>query len=446
MNADAAAKPATTAATAAVQGPLRALAANYPLPTWRRVAWPIMLLLAGAFVWSAFATLDEVSTCPGEVVPEGKVKVIQHLEGGVVRDIFIHEGDAVKEGQKLMELELPVSAVNKDELQVRIDGTMLALARMKAEATAAPLQFPEAEAKRRPDLVDAERKNYDIRQQQLQATLAVLDQEQRQRELEIQELQAKQRASQTSLALLRKKLDMSENLLKEGLTSKMDNVELENQVGDLEGQVDVLKSSIPKAQSALDEAKRRIIEEKVKFVRAAQADIADAELTLARDKEVMAQASDQQRRATITSPTDGVVKNLRINTIGGVVRPGEEIMEVVPTNDRLDIEAKLSPADRGYVTVGQPAEVKITAYEYTRYGGLDGTVVMVAPDTTVGSDNQPYYRVIVETRKSSLGSDGKLPITPGMVAQVDIHTGRRTVLRYLITPVLKLQAEAFRER
>jgi adhesin transport system membrane fusion protein len=428
------------------ESPLRALAANYPLPTWRPVARAIIVLLVVLFAWSCFAKLDEVSTASGEVVPEGKVKEIQHLEGGIVQDIFVHEGDTVKEGEKLMELALPVSATNKDELQVRIDGLNVALARMHAEANETKLVFPEDLVKRRPDLVEAERRSYDDRQQNLQATLAVLDEQQRQKTLEVQELQAKQRAVQQQLVTLQKKLDMSDSLLKEGLVSKMENNDLQNTVQDLQGQLEILKNSVPKAQSAADEAKHRAAEEKIKFVRASQADVTDAELNLARDRELMAQASDQQRRATITSPTDGIIKNLRQNTIGGVVRPGEEIMQVVPLHDRLQIEARLLPADRGYVAVGQPAEVKITAYDYTRYGGLKGTVLQVAPDTTVTSQGQAYYRVIVGTDKSSLGPDGSLPITPGMVAMVDIHTGQRSVLRYLATPVLKLKAEAFRER
>ena len=427
-------------------GPLRTLATNYPLPTWRPVARAIMVLLALLFVWASFAKLDEVSTAPGEVVPEGKVKEIQHLEGGVVQDIFVREGDAVKEGQKLMEIALPVSAVNKDELQVRIDGATAALARMRAEANGAPLAFSMDLVRRRPDMVEIERRNYQARQQNLEATLAVLGDQQRQKMLEVQELEAKQRAVETNLTLVRKKLAMSDSLLKEGLVSKMENNDLQATAQDLEGQAEILKSSVPKAQSAADEARQRAVEERIKFVRSALADVADTELQLARDRELMAQASDQQRRATITSPTDGIVKNLHVNTIGGVVRSGEDIMEIVPVHDQLLIEARLSPADRGYVAVGQSAEVKITAYDYTRYGGLKGKVVQVAPDTTVTSNGQAYYRVTVETEKSSLGANGTLPITPGMVAMVDIHTGQRSVLRYLITPVLKLKAEAFRER
>ena len=429
---------------------LRDLGENYPLPDWRIAGRVVMGMLTLLFLWSCFAMLDEVATATGEVVPEGKVKLVQHLEGGIVREIFVHEGSIVKSGQTLVQLDLPVSSVNKDELQVRIDGLHLTRARLTAEAEDKPLAFPEEEAKRQPALVDAERRSHEARLQNLQATLGVLQQQERQRVLEIQELEAKQHSVNSSLGLAHEKLVMSNNLLKDGLTSKMDHVQAQNDVEALEGQSQTLRSSVPKAQSALEEARDRMEEEKIKFRRTAQAELTDTELNLARNHEMMNQASDQVRRSTVTSSIDGIVKNLRQNTIGGVVRPGESIMEIVPINERLNIEAKVSPADRGYVAVGQTSTVKISAYDYTRYGGLEGKVVMVAPDTTTGSgsgpDAQPFYRVTIETDKSALGENGEYPITPGMQAQVDIHTGRRSVLRYLITPVLKLRHEAFRER
>ncbi|HLN22523.1 MAG TPA: HlyD family type I secretion periplasmic adaptor subunit, partial [Patescibacteria group bacterium] len=389
-------------------------------------------------------------TATGEVVPEGKVKLIQHLEGGIVRDIYVHDGDLVKEGQALIQLDLPVSAINRDELQVRLDGLNLTRARLLAEVEGKPLVFPADEAKRQPALVEAERHSFEARKQNLAASLAVLDQQVLQRSLEVQELEAKQHSVASSLSIAREKLTMSTDLLKDGLTSKMEHVQLRSEVETLEGQLNTLHSSVPRAESALAETKRRVDEEKIKVNRAIEAELTDAELNLARNRELIAQASDQQRRAAITSPTDGIVKNMRQNTIGGVVRPGEPIMEIVPVHERLNIEAKVNPADRGYVAVGQPSLVKISAYDYTRYGGLAGKVVMVAADTTVGggsgADAQPFYRVVIETDKSNLGPNGELPITPGMQAQVDIHTGQRSVLRYLITPVLKLRHEAFRER
>jgi len=430
---------------------LRDLTESYPLPDWRLAARIVMGMLGLLFLWSCFALLDEVATASGEVVPEGKVKVIQHLEGGIVRDIHVREGDSVKTGQVLMQLDLPVSAVNKDELQVRIDGLELGRARLSAELNDTPLTFPPEEAKRQPTLVQSELRTHDTRMQNLQATLQVLEQQERQRALEVQELEAKQRSVSSSLALAREKLTMSDNLLKDGLTSRMEHVQQKNDVEALEGQAGTLRSSVPKSMAALEESRSRMSEEKLKFKRTTQQELAEAELNLARNKEIMNQASDQKARSTITSPIDGVVKNLRMNTIGGVVRPGDAIMEIVPINERLNIEAKVSPMDRGYVSVGQDAVVKISAYDYTRYGGLDGKVIMVAPDTTVpapggGPDSQPYYRVTIQTDKGSLGENGEYPITPGMQAQVDIHTGQRSVLRYLFTPVLKLKHEAFRER
>lgn len=424
----------------------RQLLQDFPLPDWRPVARLIMVTLAAFFLWSCFARLDEVATATGEVVPEGQVKTIQHLEGGTVRDIYVHEGDTVHEGQPLVQVDLPLSAVNKDELQVRIDALNLARARLLAELDDREPTFPAAEAKRQPALVENERRTWDTRRQNLAASLAVLNEQVRQRALEVQELEAKQRSVTSSLRLQKEKLAMSTNLLKDGLTSRMEHVQLQNEVEALEGQADTLRSSVPRAAAALEEANRRIDEEKLKVRRATQAELTETEVNLARNRETMNQASDQQRRAAIASPIDGIVKNLRLNTIGGVVKPGESLMEIVPVHDRLNIEAKVSPEDRGYVAVGQTSLVKITAYDYTRYGGLEGKVILVAPDTTTGADNHPYYRVVIETEKSALGPNGEYPITPGMTAQVDIHTGQRSVLRYLFTPVLRLRHEAFRER
>ncbi|OIQ88039.1 type I secretion system membrane fusion protein PrsE [mine drainage metagenome] len=424
----------------------RDLIDRYPLPDWRPVGRVVMALLALLFLWACFAQLDEVATASGDVVPEGKVKLIQNLEGGIVRDIAVHDGQRVKKGQTLLLLELPSAVGNKDDLQVRIDGLELTRARLLAEASDKPLSFPAAEAKRQPALVEAERRSHEALLQNLQTSLMVLQDQQKQRQLEVRELEAKQRSVNSSLALSREKLAMSTSLLKDGLTSKIEHVQTQNDVEALNGQAQALQSSVPRAEAALAEAVSRIAEEKVKFRQTAESQLTETELNLARSRQMMNQASDQQRRANITSPIDGIVKNLRENTIGGVVGPGAPIMEIVPVNERLNIEAKLSPADRGYVTVGQKAEVKISAYDYTIYGGLDGKVIMVAADTTTGPDNQPYYRVIIETGKSALGDHGELPITPGMQAQVDIHTGRHSVLHYLLTPVLKLRDDAFHER
>ncbi|MCR6630745.1 MAG: HlyD family type I secretion periplasmic adaptor subunit [Magnetospirillum sp.] len=433
---------------AAQGGRLLALSNSYPLPTWRPLARAVMVALALFIVWALLASLDEVAIASGEVVPEGKVKVIQHLEGGVVREISVAEGQEVKEGTPLMQLDLSATSINRDELQVRLDGLTLQRARLRAEvAGSANVDFPADEAKRQPVLLASEQRNFDSRRQALRATLAVLQDQARQKQLEVQELETRQRALASNLRLSRERLAMSNELMKSGLTAKMEHVALQGQVEELEGQLESVRASIPRAQAGGAEAKSRIEEEQARFVRTAQGELSEVELNVARTRELLSQASDQQRRTQITSPIDGIVKNLRANTIGGVVKAGDPIMEIVPLHERLQIDAKLNPADRGYVQAGQKAMVKLSAYDYTTYGGLEGDVILVAPDTTIGQDNQPYYRVVVQTGRAYLGDDTqKRPITAGMQATVDIHTGTRTVMEYLIKPVLKLRHEAFRER
>ncbi|MBI2239914.1 MAG: HlyD family type I secretion periplasmic adaptor subunit [Magnetospirillum gryphiswaldense] len=429
-------------------GRLSSLADHYPLPTWRPLARLAMAAVALFIVWANLAHLDEVAIAEGEVVPEGKVKVIQHLEGGVIRDIYVTEGQEVKEGAPLLQLDLSAVSMNREELQVRLDGLTLQAARLRAELSgAAQVAFPEAESARQPTLMRAEQRNFDARRQANRSNMAVLQDQARQKSLEVQELETKQRAVAASLRLSRQRLAMSTELMKSGLTAKMEHVQLESQVEDMEGQLETLRAGIPRAQAAAAEAKSRIELEQANLARTTQGELAEAELNIARTKELLSQASDQQQRTQITSPTDGIVKNLKANTIGGVIRPGDPIMEIVPLHERLQIEAKLSPMDRGYVQAGQAATVKLSAYDYVVYGGLEGVVSQVAPDTTIGPENQPFYRVLVTTEKAYLGAESdKRTITPGMVASVEIHTGDRTVMQYLIKPVMKLKHEAFRER
>lgn len=428
---------------------LHMLAETYPLPTWRPLARIAMVLILVFLVWAALARLDEVAIAEGEVVPEGKVKVIQHLEGGTIREIHVTEGAEVAEGTPLLQIDLPVSSVNREELQVRLDGYMLQRARLQAEQNGQAIAFPEAEARRRPQLADSERRSFEARRQTLRATISVMQDQMRQKGLEVQEYESRQRALITSLRLAQERLDMSRDLMKSGLASRMEHVQIESQTEELKGQLETVRSSIPRVQAAQQEARSRIEEEQSRFQRTVQSELAEAELNVARTTELLSQATDQQRRTVILSPIDGIVKNLRANTIGGVVKPGDPIMELVPLRERLQIEAKLSPMDRGYVQTGQRATVKISAYDYTTYGGLDGAVILVAPDTTIPqtANAQPFYRVVVQTDRGYIGDEtAKRIISPGMQATVEIHTGTRTVLEYLVKPVLKLRHEAFRER
>lgn len=426
---------------------LDALVERHPLPTWRIVAWPVVILLGALIAWARFAQLGEVSVATGEVVPQGKVKVIQHLEGGIIDAIHVRDGNAVKEGSPLMQLNLASSDTNREELQVRLDGQILLRARHDAEANRKKLVFPKGPAKRRPKLVSAQRRSYNARRNELDSKLRRSRQQVNQKQDEVRELESQTRATKKNLTLGKERLKMSKSLLAEGLAPKIEHLQLQAEVESLAVELSGLTPAISRARAAVEEAKQGMQEERLRFRREAEDELGKAEQAIARIGALLNEATKQDVRSEIKSPIDGVVKNMRFNTLGGVVAPGEPIMEIVPTGGNLVIEAKLSPLDRGYVKVGQPAVVKISSYDFVRYGSLDGNVILVAADTRQDEQLGPYYRVVVQTEKSYFGEKvGSLPIMPGMEATVDIHTGQKSVMDYLVKPVLKLREEAFRER
>lgn len=257
-----------------------------------------------------------------------------------------------------------------------------------------------------------------------------------------------------NLNAVQEKYGISADLLEQGLTTRAEHLDLEQdilefekEIGVLKGDLEVVEMAVPRTRAALEEAQERIREVRLTFQRQANEELTKVDTEIARTREVLSEASKQAGRTVISSPIDGVVKNLLISTIGGVVSPGQPIMEIVPSDRNLVVEAKLNPIDIGFVEEGQRAVVKLSTYDFVRYGGLEGVVIQVAPDPTVEDNGDTYFRVVVATEKTYLGDvEGSLQIFPGMDATVDIKTGTKTVAEYLIRPVLKLRYEAFRER
>jgi len=415
---------------------------------WRRSAFMIILAIAVLLTWANYAELEEVAVASGEVVPQGQVKVIQHLEGGIISQIFVTEGTIVEAGDLLLQLDRGITGSNRDEVQIELDGLILTRVRLVAESQGTELVFPEAESARQPELVVAERQTFEGHKLELASTITVLREQQRQRELDVRQIRAQLNSVRNNLALTLERFVMSEELLSEGLTPKIDHVQIKQEVEELQGEMEELKSAIPRAQASIAEASGRIKEEKLRAKRIALEEKSAVERRIAAAREKLSRATDQVVRSEITSPIAGVVQSMRHHTIGGVARPGEPLMEIVPTQERLVIEAKLNPTDIGYVRVGHKSLVKITTYDFSRYGGLEGKVVSISPDSHVDpATGQSYFRVIAETDKNYLGDGpGDLPIAPGMEATLDIHTGSKSVMQYLLKPVIMVRSEAFRER
>ncbi len=426
---------------------LDSLVAANPLPRLFSSAGLIMGVIAVFLGWAWFAQLDEVAVASGKIVPKGQVKVIQHLEGGIIHTINVTEGQKVKAGDLLVELQLAASETNRDEVAIETNSLLLKKARLEAETSGNPLVFPEGLAARYDGMVSAERKAYESRRRQWQSNQTIFHEQTLQKMHAIRETTARLKGITEKLKLAERRFTMSKDLLASKLVPKMEHLELEDEVTSLRAEADELEKRLPNLRAGHAEARERERTGLINFQRAVIEELQQVELSIARNRELMNKVGDQSSRREIRSPIDGVVKNLRYHTVGGVVRPGEGIMEIVPTDENLVVELNLNPVDVGYVRVGQPAVVKVTSYDFVRYGGLEGRVINIAPDSSIGPDGTAYFRVMVETSKDYLGDKPDVNrIIPGMLATGDIHTGYRTVLNYFIAPVLKLKHEAFRER
>lgn len=415
--------------------------------TLRFFGWSIVVLLAIMLAWASQAELDEVATATGEVVPQSQIKTIQHLEGGIIEEMFVKEGDTVAAGSPLVQLDLSASGTREAELLVTLDGLILRRARLLAEANGGEPEFPEDVVERRPQMAQNELNSLHARIAEMESSMIGLEEQVRQREADLHQFEEEARALSSQLALAREAFAMAEDLITDGLISRQDHLAAKTEVDQIRGQLATVNARIPGAESALVQAKERMNEADLGFQRNALEELANVEISIDTTTEEILKATAISGRTLIVSPIDGVVKSMRFYTIGAVVRPGEAIMDIVPSDDQLVIEARLNPQDVGYVREGQRATVKISTYDYIRYGGLDAVVTLVSPDSHQDESGNTYFRVVAETDRSYLGDQpGDFPITSGMEAMVDIHTGTNSVLTYLLKPVLKLRHEAFRER
>jgi len=398
-------------------------------------------------VWTWYARINEVAVAPGHVAPQGKTKFVQHLEGGIVREIYFREGDRVNKGDALLKLELGVGSLNVNELQVELDGLSLEREPWVAEIEGRKPKFSKELKKRRPEDAKREFVSFNARQDEISSALNVIRKQIRQRELAIITLQTRQSGLNNDLSLATENLSLVENAVSSGARSRSELMPPKREVEKLLGGIDTLSAEIRKATADLSEAKARVSEARKKYKNKATNKLGDIERKIAQIREIMNSASDQGKRTVITAPIDGIIKKLQFNTLGGVVRPGEAIMEIVPIRGNLIIEARLKPEDIGYVKVGQAANIKISTYDFTRYGTLKGEVTLIGADADKDDNGLPFFQIIVQAKNQFLGTtENPLPISSGMQAIVDVKTGNRTVFEYFMRPVLKMRSTAFRER
>lgn len=415
-------------------------------PNWQRRDIQLIVLFIGAIIWTSLAQVDRVVTAQGKVVPFNKVKIIQHLEGGIIEQVFVRENDVVVAGQPLLELDLATSGVNGEELATRYAALDMSRKRLVAESTGTNVALSHNVPENLRATALAEENTYATRMNELQQTLAGIDEQIEQASRRVNELKARQNSLEQNLSLAAQQLAISTKLVADKLVSELEHFERLKSVETLKGDIAETKEAINGALSLVSESDARKRQENARFKRNASDELGDVERQMASLLDEINRATDQASRAIIRAPNDGIVKNLKYQTIGNVIKPGEPIMEVVPVKDRLVVEVKLPPMDRGYVIEQQSSLVKISAFDYFRHGGLDGRVLSIAADTDVDKDESQFYRVIIETDKDYIGKiPGVMVIKPGMTAEVSIKIDSQSVLWALIRPILKIKHEALRE-
>jgi adhesin transport system membrane fusion protein len=414
----------------------------------RLTIWAIIGFFVFLMLWANFAVIDEVTKGDGKAIPSSKIQKIQNLEGGIVSELFVKEGQIVEAGAPLIRLDDTRFASNVGETEADRLSMLLRVERLSAEVDDRPLNFPEDVLKAVPGQAKSEESLYISRRQQLHDEIGGLQEQLIQRQQELREFASKQAQYRQQLGLQRQEINMSEPLVAQGAVSPVEVLRLKRAEVETRGQLDATTLAIPRAESAIKEVQRKIDETRGKFRSEALTQLNEARTDLNKASATGKALEDRVSRTLVTSPVRGIVNKLLVNTIGGVIQPGSDMVEIVPLDDTLLVEAKIRPQDIAFLHPGQEAIVKFTAYDYTIYGGLKAQLEQIGADTITDEDKKTtYYIIKVRTERSHLGTDEKpLLIIPGMVASVDIITGKKSVLSYLLKPIIRARAEALHER
>lgn len=402
------------------------------------------LVLLVLLVWAAFAEIDEVTRGEGKVIPSSQIQIVQSVDGGIVSDILVQEGETVAQGQVLLRIDPTRFLSSLRENRSQYLALQAKAERLKALSEGRAF-VPSAEVRNEiPETVEQERTLYYSSSAGLDANVSIARQQLEQRQQELNETFSRRDQVARSLELASRELAVSKPLAHSGAVSEMDLLRLEREVVRMRGEQGEVAARIERLQSSIREARKKIQEVELHFRNQIRAELSDVMGRLGTLTEGSSALADRVKHAEVKSPVRGTVKRLLVTTVGGVVQPGREVVEVVPLDDALMLEAQLKPKDIAFLRPGQEALVKFTAYDFAIYGGLKAVVEHIGADTVMDERGNAFYVVRVRTVESSLGKG--LPIIPGMVAQVDIMTGKKTILRYLLKPVLRAKANAMKER
>ena len=408
----------------------------------------LYLTVMTAFIWMWLGTLDIVSLTSGSVVPSSQVKTIQHLEGGIVSKIYIEEGQRVLANQPLLDLESTDSKANVGEMLVRLATLTVKMARLRAESNGSEvIIFLSEVEKRTPKLVQQERALFKARRESYLSGFASQQGLVLQKEQVIEQVTSRLVHSENKLKLLQEQISISDELLKDELTNRYNHITLLKDESILLSQIDEDKALIKGSEASLVEAQEKLNEIRLGYQANSRGELEESRREHGELSQRMEKLKDSLKRTVLRAPVDGTIKTLNVHTVGGVIRPGETVIEIVPVDDMLLIEASLPPQDVGFVQVGQTAQIRLASADATRLGKLNGKVIHISPDSIVNEEGVAFYKVRIETEKSFFERNGlKYFLSPGVQVSAGIVTGERTVFEYLFEPFLGGMEKALRER
>ena len=407
----------------------------------------MLLLCIVAIAWAALTDIDEVVRGDAKVITQSQTQVVQNLEGGIVSEILVREGDVVERDQILMRIDPTRFAAAYREGEQGALGLRAKVARLAAEANGARFDMPREVTAANALIAQHERELFEMRRHDLAAKNEILQQQLVQRESELAELTTRESRLRESFALIEREIAITGPLVKEGVVSEIELLRQEREASRIRTELDAATGALPRVRSSILEARKKIDENALTFRSQAGAELSQARAELSKVAENMPALEDRVSRTTVRAPAKGIVKTIPNKTVGGVVQPGSTMAEIVPLEETLVIETRLRPADIAFVHPQQRAVVKITAYDYSIYGGLEGKIEYVSADSIQPQQGDPYYIAHVRTHSSAIVFQGReLKVIPGMTANVDVLTGKRSVLTYLLKPINKVRERALRER
>ncbi|WP_442881712.1 HlyD family type I secretion periplasmic adaptor subunit [Comamonas sp.] len=411
----------------------------------RLLLWGALLAVVVLLIWACVGHIDEVVRGQGKVVPSRQVQVIQSLDGGIVEEILVRPGEHIELGQVLLRIDPTRFTSSLGESKAEVLALKAKAARLEALATGDVFKVPEDVMRDAPQIVQMERRFWETKTQELDTTISIARDQLNQRQQELRETAANRDQATSSCSLTSEELAVTRPLLKSGAVSEVDLLRLQRDVARFCGEAKAAGAQIGRIQAAIQEAQRKVQEAELNVRNLARVELSETKSKLSTLEQGQLALADRVKLAEVRSPVRGTVNTLMVNTVGGVVQPGKDILDIVPMDDSLLLEVQVNPKDIGFLHFGQKAEVKFTAYDFAIYGGLTGKVEQIGANTITDERGNSYYIVKVRTDKVHVG-DNSRPIIPGMQAEVHVLTGRRTLMQYLLKPILRAKANALTER